>query len=157
MEGTCARCFDGVASFFQASPKAKDPEYLPMVAVGAHMRGLPLNWQLQDRRAVFVKEAQTAKKYQLYAFESEKKPGLIQVNPSEKEAAQLTVEVWNVPVAEAGRFLAMVPPPLSIGHIELETGEILHGFRTDEYNVIAKKARHISHFGGWRNYLKSLV
>ena len=43
------------------------------------MKGLPLNWQLTERNAVFETEARTAKKYELYAFESEKKPGLIQV------------------------------------------------------------------------------
>eukprot|EP00392_Amoebophrya_sp_AT5.2_P006939 g6951.t1 len=179
---------------------------LPIVAVGAHMRGLPLNYQLTERGATFVREAKTAEKYQLYAFESEKKPGLIQVttdaaagpattaatsdpppsNPLQQCFAgvescllpgggssnklsssslpsgtskpyQLTVEVWQMPIEKVGSFLALVPPPLCIGHIELEDGTVLHGFRTDEFMVRAKGAKHISEFGGWRGYLKSMA
>ena len=37
---------------------------------GAHMSGLPLNWQLTDLNASFVKQSKTKKAYRLFVLEN---------------------------------------------------------------------------------------
>ncbi len=49
--------------------------------IGAHMRGLPLNKQLLDLHAEFVREASTEPLYRMYALDGPvKKPGIVRVH-----------------------------------------------------------------------------
>jgi allophanate hydrolase len=66
----------------------------------------------------------------------------------------ISVEVWALPPAAFGRFVANVPPPLSIGTLTLADGTIVKGFLCEQAAVAA--AKDITSFGGWRTYVASL-
>jgi allophanate hydrolase len=66
----------------------------------------------------------------------------------------IEVELWDLPLAEVGSFLALVPAPLCLGSLELADGRVVHGFLCEAHALAT--ARDISHFGGWRAYLASL-
>ncbi len=142
-------------------PAAAVPaERIQIVVVGAHLSGLPLNWQLTERNAELVKTTRTYPgKYRLYAFDglTPPKPGLIEVLPSKQpegeEWSTIEVEVWEMDVAKFGSFVKLIPPPLTMGHIRLEDGSLLHGFRSDEFSVQQLQGRDVTKFGGWRGYM----
>ena len=56
-----------------------------------------------------------------------------------------------MPEAAFGRFVAAIPPPLSIGTLELEAGHPVKGFLVEAEAVA--DARDISSFGGWRAFM----
>jgi allophanate hydrolase len=76
---------------------------------------------------------------------------MVRVPPGETGSA-IEVEVWEMPAREFGSFVAGIPAPLGIGTITLADGEQVQGFVCEQYAV--KDAADISHFGGWRAYLK---
>jgi len=120
-----------------------------LAVCGAHMAGLPLNRELVERGARFVREAQTAPRYRFFALEgfSPPRPGLVRGEPGHA----IAVEVWEVPVEAFGSFVDGIPAPLGIGTLELEDGETLRGFLCEHYATA--DAREISGLGGWRAYL----
>ncbi len=124
-----------------------------VAVVGAHLRGQPLNHQLTDLGARFIRQCQTDACYRLYALADTQppKPGMVRVQDGDGVA--LEVEVWSIPVSGFGAFVDIVPPPLCIGSITLEDGSVVKGFLC-EAHVLAG-ARDISEFGGWRAYLQS--
>jgi allophanate hydrolase len=61
------------------------------------------------------------------------------------------LEVWALPMATVGSFIAGIPAPLGIGRIELETGETVAGFLCEDFAT--KAATDISAHGGWRTFL----
>jgi allophanate hydrolase len=72
--------------------------------------------------------------------------------PTGETGSAIEVEVWEIPAREFGSFVAGIPAPLGIGTITLAGGEQVQGFVCEQYAV--KDAADISHFGGWRAYLK---
>ncbi|PHM39797.1 putative multifunctional urea amidolyase [Xenorhabdus mauleonii] len=122
-----------------------------LAVVGAHLRGMPLNYQLTERKAVFVEAAQTAHCYRLYALAGTQppKPGLVR----DIEGATICVELWDIPLSRFGEFVAEIPPPLGIGSMELEDGRWVKGFICEP--AALKSAIEITEFGGWRNWLIS--
>lgn len=113
---------------------------------GLHMRGYPLEVQMQSAGAKFIKEARTAPKYQLVKLNtSPAKPGLIKVNEG---GASIQLEVWEIPLEAFGEFTASIPAPLGIGKIELEDGTEVPGFICEVY--AAEGAENITEAGGWR-------
>lgn len=140
----------------QTMPQPATQATLALAVVGAHLSGLPLNWQLQERRAWLREATTTAPRYALYALPNTTppKPGMVRL-PEGGHAIE--VEVWNVPQASVGSFLAMIPPPLGLGSLELADGRWVHGFSCEAHAVApGSGAQDISHFGGWRAYLASL-
>ncbi|CAN5917312.1 allophanate hydrolase [soil metagenome] len=126
---------------------------LPIAVVGAHLAGLPLNSQLTDRRATLAAATTTAPRYRLFALPNTTppKPGLMRVDEG---GAAIAVEVWDVPMTEIGSFLALIPPPLGLGSLELADGRWVHGFVCDAHALAA--AKDVTAFGGWRAYVQSL-
>jgi allophanate hydrolase len=57
--------------------------------------------------------------------------------------------------AAFGRFVAAVPPPLSIGTVRLADGREAKGFLVEA--AAAAGARDITRFGGWRAYAAASV
>ncbi len=116
------------------------------------MSGLPLNHQLLERDACFWRSARTAPKYRLFALGlgTPQRPGLIRVAG---DGAAIELEIWAIPEAALGSFMAAIPPPLGLGTIELEDGTTCMGFICEGY--AAQTATDISRYGGWRNYLAS--
>jgi allophanate hydrolase len=123
---------------------------LHLAVVGAHLSGLPLNGQLRERGATLVCATTTAPAYRLHALPGTvpPKPGLVRV-PEGGHA--IALEVWAMPQAAVGSFLALIPPPLGLGSIELAGGRWVHGFLCEAHAVA--QAPDVSHHGGWRAYL----
>ena len=127
---------------------------LPIAVVGAHLSGLPLNGQLTERGATLREATRTAPRYRLFALPgtTPPKPGLVR---SAEGGASIAVEVWDLPQAAVGSFLALIPPPLGLGSIELVDGRWVHGFLCEAHAVTG--AREVTAFGGWRQALLSLA
>jgi allophanate hydrolase len=126
---------------------------LPLAVVGAHLSGLPLNGQLQERGAVLREATRTAPHYRLYALPGTQppKPGLQRVAEG---GCAIELEVWDMPQAELGSFLALIPPPLGLGSVQMADGGYVHGFLCEAHALAG--AKDISAHGGWRAYLATL-
>jgi allophanate hydrolase len=130
---------------------ASDATGTLVAVVGAHLAGQPLNHELTDRGATFVRAARTAPRYRLFALPTvPPKPGLVRV-PEASSGFSIDVEVWRVPRERLGDFLAGIGSPLCLGTVELEGGALVTGFLCEGF--AAKGARDISTTGGWRAYL----
>jgi len=126
-----------------------------VAVVGAHLSGMPLNGQLTERGATLVGAAETAAHYRLYALPgtTPPKPGLLRV--AADQGSRIALEIWDMPLADYGSFVALIPAPLGIGTLELSDGRSVQGF-VCEARAVQDGALDISHFGGWRAYMQSL-
>jgi allophanate hydrolase len=136
------------------SARVESPPGVRLAVVGAHLRGQPLNHQLLAAGARFVRETRTAASYALYALAGTQplKPGLARVREG---GAPIAIEVWELPVAGFGAFVAAVPPPLCIGTLECEDGERVKGFLCEQSAL--EGAEEITRFGGFLAYLASQI
>lgn len=128
-----------------------------LAVVGAHLRGQPLNWQLQQAGARFIEATTTTPDYQLYALAGTQppKPGLVRTDAPHQGAA-IAVEVWQIPLRTFGPFVADVPAPLGIGTLQLAGGLAAKGFICEPSAVSdASGALDITAFGGWLAWLDS--
>ncbi len=128
-------------------PAVPDPvaaDETALFCVGGHMGGLPLNGQLTALGGRFVSAARTRPRYRLHALGD--RPGLL-AGPG---GGAVGGEVWALPTAAVGAFLAQIPPPLGLGTVMLEDGPCL-GFLAEAEGVA--DAPDITHHGGWRAFL----
>ncbi|WCG84804.1 allophanate hydrolase [Pectobacterium sp. A5351] len=123
--------------------------HVRLAVVGAHLTGMPLNHQLTRRDAVWVEETRTAENYRLYALANTQpaKPGLAKSN----DGAAIIVELWDIPLACFGEFVAEIPAPLGIGTLTLADGQQVKGFICEP--AALNDAVDITEFGGWRHWL----
>jgi allophanate hydrolase len=128
------------------------PDMIRVAVVGAHLRGMPLNHELTSRDAQFVLSTTSADNYHLYALANTTppKPGLVRSD----SGAAIKLELWDVPSAAFGSFVAGVPAPLGIGTVTLADGSTVKGFICEPSGLDG--ARDITQFGGWAAYLASL-
>ncbi len=119
---------------------------------GSHMTGLPLNSQLTHLGGEFVTATKTAPNYKLYKLNgfTPERPGLLRVN---KNGTAIELEVWQLPIAHYGDFVAGIPAPLGFGTLTLDDGTLVNGFMCEAYAT--EDASDISQLGGWRAYLAS--
>ena len=61
--------------------------------------------------------------------------------------------MWDLPLAEVGGFLALIPAPLGLGSVELADGRWVHGFICEGHALAG--AEEVTRHGGWRAYLAS--
>ncbi len=132
------------------APALADGE-IALAVVGAHLSGMPLNGELRTIGARLIERGATEPHYRLYALPGTRppKPGLLRVKNG--AGAAIEVEVWALSASAFGRFVAAVPPPLSIGTLELNGGRPVKGFLVEAEAVDG--ARDISSFGGWRAFM----
>ena len=132
--------------------KAARPVSVQLAVVGAHLSGMPLNWQLSSHNARLVRAARTAPAYRLYAMaeQSPPKPALAHVGAG---GSCIELEVYELDVAAFGSFVAEVPAPLAIGTVSLEDGSDVRGFVAEPRALTG--ALDITTHGGWRRYLAS--
>jgi allophanate hydrolase len=125
-------------------------ESIRLVVCGAHLQGLALNPQLTARGARLIAATRTATRYRLYALAGgpPRRPGLVRVASG---GAAIAVEVWELPLAELGGFVAAIPAPLGIGTVELEDGTWHKGFICEPCAL--EDAVDITACGGWRAWL----
>ncbi|KZX78600.1 allophanate hydrolase [Oleiphilus sp. HI0009] len=121
-----------------------------VLVCGAHLEGLPLNWQLKERKAVLKLKTQTAPGYRMYALAGGPpfRPGLVL---DEEKGAAIDVEIWTVPSEQFGSFVAGIPAPLGIGKVKLADGSFVSGFICEPYGL--EGAEEITQLGGWRAYM----
>jgi allophanate hydrolase len=110
------------------------PELVQLAVVGAHLSGMPLNWQLSSRGARLVRRTRTAPVYRLYAMTGQNppKPALVH---SGTGGGAIELEVYELAVSAFGSFVNEVPAPL------VAEPRALSG------------ALDITADGGWRAYL----
>jgi allophanate hydrolase len=121
-----------------------------LAVVGAHLSGMPLNWQLTSREARLVSRARTAPLYRLYAMSGQDppKPALVHCGPG---GSAIEIEVYELDTTAFGSFVAEVPAPLAIGCVTLEDGSTVRGFVAEPRALDG--ALDITAYGGWRAYL----
>lgn len=122
-----------------------------VAVVGAHLTGMPLNFQLTTRNAVLVEQTLTSPDYRLYALAGTvpPKPGLARSS----DGTSIIVELWDIPLARFGEFVAEIPAPLGIGNLTLADGRSVKGFICEPWAL--SDARDITSFGGWRAFIAS--
>ncbi|MBT5332183.1 MAG: allophanate hydrolase [Porticoccaceae bacterium] len=138
-----------VAEFTGRQLDMQENGYTEILVAGAHMSGLPLNWQLKQLEGQYLQDASTAEKYSLYALDGgpPARPGLVR---NETEGSSIDVEIWSLPTNEVGNFLSRIPSPLGLGKVELEDGRWVTGFICEPWGL--KGAEDITHLKSWRNY-----
>ena len=126
-------------------------ESVKLAVVGAHLKDMPLHWQLTSRKAVFVGAFETAPTYRLYAIADSvpPKPALVH----SEDGAAIKVEVYELDVAAFGSFVAEVPAPLAIGTVTLADGSSVKGFVAESRATTG--AQDITDLGGWRAFIET--
>ncbi len=129
----------------------------PSVAVavfGAHMQGQPLNPELLGLGGRFVAACETAPLYKLYRIDAggPPRPGVLRVAEG---GIAVAGEIWELPTAGFGAFVAGIPAPLGIGTVTLSDGKSMKGFLCEA--AATTGAEDISRFGDWRKYRQSLA
>ncbi|WP_028056150.1 allophanate hydrolase [Sphingobium bisphenolivorans] len=120
-----------------------------LAVVGAHLKDMPLHWQLTSREAKFVGSFKTAPSYRLYAMADSVPPKPALVHSS--DGGPIAVEVYELGVAEFGSFVVEVPAPLAIGTVTLSDGSSVKGFVAEPRALTG--AEDITDLGGWRAYI----
>jgi allophanate hydrolase len=131
-------------------PKDTNGDEIAIAVVGAHLSGMALNGELQVLGGRLLEEATTAPDYKLYALDTTPpKPGMLRVDQG--AGLPIKLELWALSAAAFGKFVAAIPPPLSIGTIRLADGRGVKGFIVEPAAISG--ARDISSFGGWRAFM----
>ncbi|HXL13408.1 MAG TPA: allophanate hydrolase [Bradyrhizobium sp.] len=131
-------------------PAHTSREEIAIAVVGAHLSGMALNGELKALGARLLKATATAPDYKLYALDTAPpKPGMLRVEAGTGSSIEL--EVWTLSAASFGKFVAAIPPPLSIGTVRLADGRAVKGFIVEAADIAG--ARDISAFKGWRAFM----
>ena len=126
---------------------------IEVAVCGAHMSGLPLNGELTGLGGRFLRAVRTAPVYRLYALAGgpPRRPGMIRG----AGGGAIAVEVWALPTAAFGEFVARVPAPLSIGTVELSDGTRPKGFLCEPAGVVG--AEDVTAIGDWRKVVAEVA
>ena len=128
---------------------ASDGE-IAIAVVGAHLSGMALNGELKELGGRLLEATATTPDYTLYALDTTPaKPGMLRVATG--TGASIELEVWALSAAAFGKFVAAIPPPLSIGTVRLADGRGVKGFIVEPADISG--ARDISSFGSWRAFM----
>jgi allophanate hydrolase len=132
---------------------AGGPDGIELLVVGAHRTGQPLNAELTDRGARQLGILHTSAAYRLYALATDPpKPGLARVREG---GAAIEGELWRLPSAALGPFLARLPRPMALAHVELADGRQVVGFTCE--TVALDDAADITSYGSWPAYLAAMA
>ncbi|WLA86936.1 allophanate hydrolase [Bradyrhizobium elkanii] len=133
-----------------AAPMQAGSGETTIAVVGAHLSGMALNHELTMLDARLLEETVTAPDYRLYALDTTPpKPGLLRIEAG--AGASIKLELWAMSPAAFGKFVAAIPPPLSIGTIRLADGRQAKGFIVEPAAIHG--ATDISTYGGWRAFM----
>ena len=133
----------------------KREAFVSIAVVGAHLSGMQLNKQLIERGARLLATTETAPHYRFYALPgtTPPKPGLLRV--ADGTGGRIALEIWEMPMANYGSFVSLIPSPLGIGTLALSDGSTVQGFVCEA--LATQGAQDITEFGGWRAYISSLA
>jgi allophanate hydrolase len=123
---------------------------IDIAVCGAHLSGLPLNYQLIERGAWLLATTHTAPEYQLYALPGgpPERPGMVRTCSG---GVAIAIEVWRMPEEHMASFLRGIRAPLGLGRVRVADGSDVCGFICEAAGI--EGARDISAFGGWRAWL----
>lgn len=143
---------DLAARFLEVdAPAGFGDEGIDLAVFGAHLSGQPLNHQLVELGARYVRPVQTAAAYSLFALDTvPPKPGLVH-RPT--GGASISGEVWRLSPAALGTFLAALPAPMTLGRVILDDGSEVVGFGCTP--AALESAEDITAHGSWPAYLAS--
>ena len=118
-----------------------------LAVVGPHLSGGERHHELESLGAQFVEATRTAPKYHMYAFQHEGlwEPALIRC---QKDGVSCYCEVYEISSPAFEHFARQVHSPLAIGTVELQDGQVVHGFIGE--GIIAEIGRDISVRADWR-------
>ncbi|MBT9553925.1 MAG: allophanate hydrolase [Hydrogenophaga sp.] len=148
---TTAKLADTPAINSTELPKGSPTAGTVKVAVcGAHLSGLPLNWQLTQRGARLLGAVQSAPEYKFYALAGGpvQRPGMVRVAEG---GAAIDMEVWELPAEHFGSFVDGIPAPLGIGKVRLADGSWVSGFVCEALG--AEGGTDITALSSWRVWL----
>jgi allophanate hydrolase len=133
----------------EVTPRPNGDE-IAIAVVGAHLSGMVLNGELKSLGGRLLEATLTAPDYRLFALDTAPpKPGMLRVEAG--TGASIELEIWALPAASFGKFVAAIPPPLSVGTVRLKDGRGVKGFLVEAADI--NGAREISAFGGWRAFM----
>jgi len=122
-----------------------------VLVVGAHLRGQPLNAELEELGARFGRAVRTSDAYRLVALDTQpRKPGLLRVGPG--GGAPIAGEIWRLSPGALGTLLAGLPGPMMLGRVELADGTWVVGFGCTVESGAA--GSDITAAGGWVEALR---
>ncbi|WP_434096008.1 allophanate hydrolase [Thioclava kandeliae] len=135
------------AALPEAAPQVPEG-WLTIAAVGAHLSGMPLNHELTGPGGILLETTRTAGDYRLYSLAGTvpAKPGLVRVPNATGDGIEL--ELWALPPAAFGAFVAAIPAPLGVGKVTLADGRAVTCFLCEAHAT--EGAEDITAFGGWR-------
>ncbi|WMY74207.1 glutamyl-tRNA amidotransferase [Buttiauxella selenatireducens] len=113
---------------------------------GTLMRGLKLNPNMQKAGGVFVREARTDAHYRIWSINDDH-PGMIRVMQG---GTNVSLEIWELPLASFAALLESEPAGLSIGKVKLEDGSEVLGVLAE--NWLTEGQKEITDLGCWRKY-----
>ncbi|HEY0248515.1 MAG TPA: allophanate hydrolase [Gryllotalpicola sp.] len=120
-----------------------------LAVFGAHLSDQPLNSELLALGGRLIARILTAPAYRLLALATQPpKPGLVRVGDG---GSAIRGELWRLPVASLGRFLAALPAPMMLGPVELAGGRWVVGFGCSD--EATSGGVDITSHGGWASYL----
>ena len=123
---------------------------------GTLMRGLPLEKNLLDAGAFFLREAATAPCYRLWSI-NDNNPAMLRVDPADPQAVSVAVEVWQVPAAGLAFAPVLMKEPR--GPLGRQGRPLRWRGRSRRHRRAGTRPRpkgKISSYGGWRSYIASL-
>ncbi|HEY2204209.1 MAG TPA: allophanate hydrolase [Pseudonocardia sp.] len=133
-----------------SAPPPLSGDVVDLLVVGAHLRGQPLNGDLERLGARFVSAAATSDAYRMVALPTATaKPGLVRHGAG--LGAPIAGELWQLSPGGLGRFLAGLPAPMGLGPVELADGRWVTGFCCSA--EAGASGTDITAYGGWRAYL----
>lgn len=141
----------GQAALAPVDERPRGVDRLALAVCGAHMSGLPLNYQLLERDGILIEKTTTATGYRLFALEGSppRRPGLLR---DDGAPSRIEVEVWSLPQSSVGSLLELIPPPLGLGKIELADGRWVSSFICEPWGITS--GEDISRLGSWRNFVQ---
>ena len=134
------------------STKQGEPyDRISLVLFGAHLSGLPLNYQVKNLDGQFVAEVETSPDYRMLLLKNNPpiRPGVYR---SKSGGVSIRGEEWSFPTDKVGSFLKTIQKPLGLGQVQLDDGRCLHGFLCEA--VEEAFSEEITKYRGWKNFLK---
>lgn len=130
-----------------SAPTAPPPTTTPLVVFGAHLRGEPRCWQLEELGGAFLREVRTISAYRMHLAADAHRP-LVVPAPVGVPGISLPGEEWLLPESAVGTLLLALPAPEAVGPVALDDGREVLGV----VGAVTGRERDISDPHGWRAF-----